>query len=1102
MYNPVHGDLKMNNSGFPSRPGSLCVFGISLSFVCLTFSPRLAAQTPASAAKHDYAAEAFVIEDQLTRMVFENSGNYRRELTARLRIQSGAGVQRFSVLTFPYQGATETLEIGYVRVRKPDGTVVTTTADSYQDMPSEITRQAPFYSDLREKHVAVKGLAVSDVLEMNYVLGSTKPLIPGQFWTAYDFDHESIVLQERLEIVVPRSRALKWKSNHLKPNIADEGETRTFTWSSAHTAHPSDEEERKEKERTAYEVARGKNAPADVQLSSFQSWVEIGRWYEALQQDRVAPTPEVRAKAEELTKGLTDQTAKMSAVYSFVSTQFRYIGVAFGIGRYQPHSANEVLGNQYGDCKDKHTLLASLLKAIGVKAYPALISSSHEIDPDVPSPAQFDHVITAIPTGDHFLWLDTTPELSPFGYLIGVLRDKKALVMAEGNAPALINTPAASTNGSQTFRIDAKLSDKGILEGKVERSLDGDDTALLIRTAFRSLPMPQWKDLVHRMSLASGFAGEIGEATASSPEKTDEPFRIDYTYIRKDFGDWPNRRIVAPMPALGLPSPDDKIDKLSFPIWLGGPLTVHCESHLELPKGYTPDVPIGVDAKENFAEYHASYHFKDGVLISERDLVIKSREVPVAEYDAYKKLTKIVNDDYGLFIALSSRNATITAPLNRLWSLPPSQNPDAVEAYNQAVSALQRRDMQEAIETLKRAVELDPKFARAWVTLAQAYAASGDSKQALSSYQNAIKGEPQESALYEGLGFLLRTYTPEEGIGVWQDLVKGNPENPKTWAGLGAALYRSKRYKEAAAALQSAADRNPEIAEVQAQLGSAYLHTGEEQKALKAYGAALDLDLGANMLNEVSYELADANKDLPEALQYAEKAVLLEEEASQDIEPADIQMEDLAHPRNLAAYWDTLGWVHFRMGNFAKAEKYLESAWKLGQSGLMADHLAQVLERDNKKQAAARMCQIALYLYKSSPFRNDSQIVRIEDRLERLTPGKSNEDRYNFNNISDEMNRARTVQLGRHLSNDATAEFFLIFERDPETSAAKVEGVKFIKGSEELKSPDKALTSAKFDLAFPDDGPTRLLRRGILSCYKSAGCSFTLVNVSDVHSLN
>jgi transglutaminase-like putative cysteine protease len=82
------------------------------------------------------------------------------------------------------------------------------------------------------------------------------------------------------------------------------------------------------------------------------------------------------AKAAELTKGITDNTAKLQALYGFVSTQYRYIGIAFGIGRYQPHAADDVLTNSSGDCKDKQTLLASLLQASGFSLYPALINSS------------------------------------------------------------------------------------------------------------------------------------------------------------------------------------------------------------------------------------------------------------------------------------------------------------------------------------------------------------------------------------------------------------------------------------------------------------------------------------------------------------------------------------------------------------------------------------------------------------------------------------------------------------------------------------------------------------------------------------------------------
>jgi transglutaminase-like putative cysteine protease len=154
----------------------------------------------------------------------------------------------------------------------------------------------------------------------------------------------------------------------------------------------------------------------------------------------VKPTPEITAKAAELTKNAPNDEAKLHALYSYVSTQFHYIGVAFGIGRYQPHSAAEVLANQYGDCKDKHTLLASLLAAVGIPAYPALISTSREVDGDVPSPGQFDHVITFVPREAGPVWLDTTTEVGPYQYLASPLRDKHALAIWKDKPPALVNT--------------------------------------------------------------------------------------------------------------------------------------------------------------------------------------------------------------------------------------------------------------------------------------------------------------------------------------------------------------------------------------------------------------------------------------------------------------------------------------------------------------------------------------------------------------------------------------------------------------------------------------------------------------------------------------
>src|SRR5271168_3687392 len=130
--------------------------------------------------KSDYSKEAFVDEEDSTKVAYENDGTGTREVTARIRIQSEAGVQRYSVLTFSYQQSNENIYVDYVRVRKPNGSLVVTDLDNVQDMAAELTREAPFYSDLHEKHVAVKGLSQGDVLEMHVRWQIIKPLALGQ----------------------------------------------------------------------------------------------------------------------------------------------------------------------------------------------------------------------------------------------------------------------------------------------------------------------------------------------------------------------------------------------------------------------------------------------------------------------------------------------------------------------------------------------------------------------------------------------------------------------------------------------------------------------------------------------------------------------------------------------------------------------------------------------------------------------------------------------------------------------------------------------------------------------------------------------------------
>ena len=206
-----------------------CVLSITVVLTAL-LAGRAQTSPPHGPAKDDYSQEAAVIEQMATKIAFDNDGKFNREQTSRVRVQTDSGVKQWGLLSFPFQSATQTVEIDYVRVHKADGTTLITPPDNVQDLDSEITRSAPFYSDLREKHVAVEGLGKGDILEYAAHWHTTKPLIPGQFWFQYSFQHEGIVQDERMEIKVPAERSVKVRGPQATQTVATDAGFRVYTW--------------------------------------------------------------------------------------------------------------------------------------------------------------------------------------------------------------------------------------------------------------------------------------------------------------------------------------------------------------------------------------------------------------------------------------------------------------------------------------------------------------------------------------------------------------------------------------------------------------------------------------------------------------------------------------------------------------------------------------------------------------------------------------------------------------------------------------------------------------------------------------------------------
>ncbi|MGA9127518.1 MAG: DUF3857 domain-containing protein [Terracidiphilus sp.] len=728
----------------------------------------------------DISKEALVLEKISTRIRMETDGTGTRQTTARTLILADSGVKEMAVLTFTYTASNQQVEIGYVRVIKPDGSVVVTPDYNVQDMPDDVTRTAPMYSDIHQKHVAVKGLGVGDILESQVTLRTLKSEIPGQFWMEYSFEKNLIILDEQLDIDLPSDKAVTVASNDIQPTVTTARGRKLYHWASSNLARPDPDAPPKS----------AKHWKPSVQVTTFSNWEQVGAWYDSLQKNSLAVTPVIQAKADALTKGLSSDEEKLHAIFNDVALHIHYVGLDFGIGRYQPHPADDVLSNEYGDCKDKHTLLAVLLKAAGIEAWPVLISSIRELDPATPSPAQFDHVITQVSLNGKLLWMDSTEEVAPVGLLMDSLRDKQALAVPAGKPAYLEKTPADPPSPrSIRIQVEGKLSDQGLFTGHLAHTMDGD-VGILFRSGFRRVPQSKWKEFLQGIANSEGYAGEVSNPQVSDVEKIAEPFHFSYDYTREKYDQWKDNVsshwITPPLPAMGGElAPGVKEKKPGDDPELGSIGETIYHAVLKLPEGWSMIPPKDADLKEDWLEYQAKYSFNDGTFTTDRRLLVKKTAVPLEQWEKYLAFRRGIFEDFNNQVLISppelallpdmqrqlmnmsavdkarmAENLAVMQPLHDatliLAAEPPPNAADlakAADLSNKAVDAIETRSLQLSTEE-EPSLYWAQELALAWSTKGWAALESKDLPTAESYLRAAWKLSQDPMAGYQ-LGRLL-----------------------------------------------------------------------------------------------------------------------------------------------------------------------------------------------------------------------------------------------------------------------------------------------------------------------------------------------------------
>jgi tetratricopeptide (TPR) repeat protein/transglutaminase-like putative cysteine protease len=1095
-----------------TRPASAVLLIIALSFLARAQSPQkaLAPAQQAAQAKNDFSQEPFVIELYRSAARFENDGTGRRELEVRVRVQTEAGLREFGQLVFGYNSANEKLEINSVEVRKADGSVTSAPADAVQDMTAGVAREAPVYTDYRQKHVTVPGVRPGDLLAYRVTTTIATPLAPGQFWLEHDFIKGAIVLDEEFEVNIPRDRPVKLKTlPGAEPSTTDDGPRRVYRWKRANLQRESDDDEEAPKKKPEKKPEQ----PA-IQLTTFRSWAEVGEWYAKLERERAVPTPAIRAKAQELIQGRATDLEKIEGLYNYVARDFRYVSLSFGVGRYQPHSAEEVLANQYGDCKDKHTLLEALIEAIGLGADPVLAASSRKIDPDVPSPAQFDHVFTAVPvTPDEksWIWLDTTTEVAPFRLLASSLRKKQVLLVpmappepssSHAGAPApmlahLVETPADPPfPATQRVMVQGQVSELGKLTAKLSYTVRGD-TELILRVAFRRTPRAQWKELGRLIAVSDGFRGEVSDVQVSDPAATQEPFHVELQLAEPNFFDWSRRNseLNLPLPRTGLPNarePDNSSSEAGDPIELGSPLEIVSRAELELPAAFKAQAPVPVSVARDYAEYSSAYKVEGNKVTAERTLRFRMRELPAARTRDYLAFVRAVRSDEGQLLAVETSSASKPA-------IPSSAKP--AELYEAAQAAMQSGNFNGAIELLNRVVELEPKHQSAWDDLGRVYAFQLNYDRAAEYFHKQIEVNPFDSQAYLLLGIVLgqqRKY--DEAETAFRKQLELNPLDRQAHSALGAIYLEQQKYAEAVPELEKSVTLAPQAPDLRVALGRAYLNLGRTDESMAAFDKAVELSPTPVIWNNIAYELAKKKVGLSRAQQYAESAVAAVAAELRNVSLARLSQADLQRVSSIAAYWDTLGWVLLQKGDLAAAERFVRAAWVLDQHGEVGDHLAEIYAKQGLAKESIDLYAQAAAATRPMPETKAKLLSLAGDEKKAAALTQSG---------AIALSTARTIKLApakweSGAKDTATAELFVALEPDSAPGAApKVSEVRWISGDATLRPLGESLRAARFPELFPDSTPTKLVRRGILSCSRQTkDCVFVLMLPDNVQSVD
>ena len=513
------------------------------------------------------------------------------------------------------------------------------------------------------------------------------------------------------------------------------------------------------------------------------------------------------------------------------------------------------------------------------------------------------------------------------------------------------------------------------------------------------------------------------------------------------------------------------------------------------------DKPVHIDISKDFAEFKADI-IRDGQTVRGKVLLnLRTREVPGGKSDDYGAFVTAISDSIASLSSKSDSTAAAksdsvanseTKTIAPVTTFKNSDVPsvehrsEVIDLYKLGQDEAKQHNYANAVESFNSALRLAPQYPEAWRELGRAQMYLRNYTEAETALRKYLALAPDDRLAYMNMAWVLSTEKKyADDVEMLEKRIADSPNDGDANARLGEAYLALHQPDKALPVLQKAVSIFPKYEYPQFNLARAYLQLHQDDRAAAEFQRAIKLDDTSNTRNSAAYDLAEAKTHLETAAMWANNAIdAVELEVNQAKLP--IQTATLPRVSQLAAYWDTMGWIRFQQGDLSTAEKYIRASSELADDSTILMHLGKIYEAQKRQEQAIEAYAEALA---SVPTTREMDEDEKEARTrfvallgnESFVEGKVKQSRA-------KIRERRSVSISNPAGLEGITQYILIIG-----PGSKVMDLQAVSSDDSLTGLKDALRSATMPQSFPDNMAQKLPRAGTLSCPRAeAPCTFTL----------